>query len=300
MRRGNVRSDPLNKNNVQYASASNQPRPASLYGEQGTQGIPVDDHNRRWSNNPPPIENQPRKLVRRQSAGPPDRPAFKRLKTLDDFLIKSSSVEVNPNQTLQAQGLSRNHRMSYADIRDNVAKLCTAENSDRLKKLFYEVIPDFRTGRRFRAANNALEKLTSAISKNEPIESLRDQFISELNSCPANLSLGNSRINSVIGRKFDPNFIENPNSSHSFSPNTRQIISGARQHGIDLTAPKIKDFQIHSSHGKGREIPIGSLTPTSDYYRRLMGWYQTPPELMLPESIITTKPHFDNTGSWSP
>ena len=279
---GFVRSDIHNENNIQFASSTVLNRRASLDGTLGTQGMPIDNKNRRWSNYPPSTDTKPttdtRLAIRntgnsvRQQAAPyaiPSRPSFLSIKSLTDGLTKAANeagLGVNPKQTLQVQGISRNHRISYADIRDNVMKFCSNKNVAGLKDLFEKVLPFKETDKRLKNVTKAFDALKDAISnsKNESTDNLMNNFIGELNSCPSNLSLGNAVMNQSIGSHFDPNVRKNQDGSHSLTPITKGIVNNAQEYGVDINPPRIVNSILFSSHGEGRKVPIDSLTADSE------------------------------------
>lgn len=258
-------------------------RPASLHFEQGHQGALIFAPGMPWENAPPwGNKGGPSKGTKRATPDTPSesaRPNFLRRARLDTGLRARAGDWVT-SQPFQSQHVDRCHRVSFADLRDNVIRLTHAGDTAGLRSLV-SAMPYDPQGVDYRHTTQAMNRLVQAIDAGANTRAAQQAVISQLNSCELNLTLGASGINRSNGRAFDPN-LSAREGGYGYTPQTLRIAREFTRRGLDITPSRVVNGAISSSHGQqGQVVPVNLFTPQTRalHDRIALG---NPPELRLP------------------
>ncbi|EKD92228.1 MAG: hypothetical protein ACD_29C00107G0004 [uncultured bacterium] len=212
-----------------------------------------------------------------------ERPA---LRKKDNAALQKDYNDKNGVNTSSFEGLSRNHRLSDDNIKNNIINDVNSFFSKKSIASLIKIFPWKPDDVDKKDAELLLENLqkTRDISKTVEIAS---QLYYLMSVHPGNISYGNARQNSAIGKNLDLNAPKNTENQHSLTPRSRTIAEGIAQNkNILYSPPKIKDPKIEDDskkilsshygsssceHKEDKNIDLGSTTPrTGSLMKRLI------------------------------
>lgn len=183
------------------------------------------------------------------------RPSLSDIKGVNEETLRTdyeAKVGVKINKPKE-QGLSRNHRISDANIQENIVEDINSDFENDLVSNLIEAFPWSSDGREKARAKNLLK----SIKENKQVEdrlNAANTLIELMSLHITNLSYGNSSQNSAIGKALDLNAPLNKDNKHSLTPRSRKLCENlAGNKSILFTPPKMKDSTTirSSQYGKG-------------------------------------------------
>lgn len=178
------------------------------------------------------------------------RPSWETVKQLTDTLTQEyikNDGDGTDTQKLKDNDLSRNHVLSFSDIRNILSYALASEDPYLVKELFeimpydHQSVPEEEREKAKKLAQHLIDMMNDTDATAEETLVASESLLRTLNSCSANLSLGHAPSNSQQGAGLDVRLKILGSGQLALTSRTRSIITQIFTSGFEefVTNPRV-------------------------------------------------------------